>query len=188
MHNELDDIDLVIKQKLSNSSLNVPKDEWKLLDRTLSFRNFFRLSFNHINIYYVSLFAILLFTSGNQFMENYRLKTEIKKLEKIIRNKPNQRPATNFPFDYQKNKLSIELKKGNQHLPNKNKQIIFQKAITKKPDDLIRDSNSKTTEPDIQVTKIVNSYRQTSRKIVKKTIYTKTNPVIIRDTVINYKK
>jgi hypothetical protein len=188
MHNEFDDIDLIIKQKLSNSSLDVPKDEWKSLDKELSYRNFFRFSFRHINIYYLTLLAILLFTSGDQLVENHRLKTEIKKLEKIIKNKSIQKPVTNFPSYYQKNNISIALKKGNQHVQNKKSQIINQKAIIKKPDELVKDSTSKTSEPDIQVTKSVNSYKQTSIKIVKKTIYKKTSPVIIRDTVIKYKK
>jgi len=187
MHNELDDIDLIIKQKLSNSSLNVPKDEWKSLDKTLSFRNFFRFSFNHVNIYYVSILSVLLFSVSAQFVQNYRLKAEIKKMEILIRNKANKSQVINLPVNYEKNKSSIELKKSNQHSLIKNKNTNIQNSILKKPDDLIKDSSKMSIQPDIPVIENVSTTKQKNIKIVKKTIYIKRSPVIIRDTIIKYK-
>jgi hypothetical protein len=187
MNDEIDDIDLIIRQKLVNSSLNVPKDEWKLLDRTLSFRNFCRFSLNRINIYYVSIFSILLFSVSAQFVQNYRLKAEIKKMEILIRNKANKSQIINLPVHYEKNNLSIELKKSNQHSLIKNKNTVIQKSISKKPDDLIKDSTKMSIQPDIPVIENVNKIQQKNIKIVKKTIYIKRSPVIIRDTIIKYK-
>jgi hypothetical protein len=188
MKNEIENIDLIFRQKLSNSSLNVPKDEWKVLDKTLSFRNFLKFSLNHINIYYVSIFSAILFTAGAQFVQNHRLKNEIKKMEIIIRNNFDQKPVISIPAQHENNNLSIELKKGNQYSPIEKRNIIIQNSISKKPDNLIYDSTKITAEPVIQINDSVNSNKQKNIRVVKKTIYIKNNPVIIRDTVIKHKK
>ncbi len=204
------DTDNWFHDKLYDHQVDVPTDDWMDIDIKLTRNNFLRFGFYHFNIYYVAVFLLSLLLSGAVAIDYFiispngastktnkkrnipamqipqkdsmvynneitvsPLKEEIDTLKpkSIIEN-------TTFNNNFKKI-ISNQKKRKNQVINNIETNVNVNKTIPdtltvknkiKKPNDTIPEKNSD------------------SIKVIKKTIYLKKKDVIIRDTVIRYKK
>ncbi len=190
MNNKLDDIDLIIKQKLTNIAFDVPENEWFLLNKAMSFKSFFKFNYNHFNIYYAGAIATLIIAFSFQFAQNCKLKSDIKRLEKIIENKKTV-PVLSAPaFNPSNNRTTsipeVPIKK--EHSTSKNyhiNKLPVNELIN--TNEVINDSASNVAKPVIQNKDTAHQINQVNKKIFKKKIYIKNNIVILSDTIIRYK-
>lgn len=185
MKNDLEDIDLIIRQKLTGPSLHVPESEWSIIGKKLSFYNFFKFGLYHINIYYLIVFTFLASASGYAFIQNYKLKTHIKNLEKTIYSiKKDEAQSTNStPIINKVNNEPSTLKEKDFHFSNTKKVNKTENDNTKI---LLNDTTKVKALPVIQKEDSVFKNKQVNKRVLKKKVYIKNSPVIIRDTIIKY--
>ena len=72
MSNEIENIEKLFRQKMSNHSVSSPDIEWMALERKLKFRNFMKFSPYTINIYYSVVIAFMLTVSGYAAVTNFK--------------------------------------------------------------------------------------------------------------------
>ncbi len=188
MKNDLDNIDLLVKQKLSNISFQVTDDEWSILNKKLSVKNFLKFSPFNVNIYYVVLVSALVSFTGYLAIQSYRFHTQNKYLEKSIKAN-NKIEKQSIQIEPVNNSLKKEItnKPCNVNKKDSHSSNTFQENKPKtdslnKSKIILKDTVQVKTEP---VIKKADSVLQ--NKPIKKKVYIKKNPVIIRDTIINYK-
>jgi hypothetical protein len=189
MNNKLNDIDLIIRQKLTKFSPQEADSKWSFIGNKLSFYNFFKFGFYHLNVYYFVLLTSLASASSYMFVQNYKLKTHIKYLENTINSIKKKEVSTPVlkPLD---NGIKIEpivVRRTDFHFSDIKKEIKSEDGDIKKSDILVADTVKSKTKPSLQISDSVITDLQTTKRIVKKKVYIKNSPVIIRDTVLKHK-
>lgn len=206
MSTDKSNIDNLFNKKLSGCSIEPPSDEWFEIDMNLTKKNFMRFSFFHFNIYYVAVFLLSTLFSViagiHYFIGNTENKLSAGKINNQTRGIINQENASHDSAEIiipvaTENQITQDKQKLIQKidiLPNKqNKKFNNQEIINNTNNQDIDKKNIKDTlfvnQKTIKDKKVVtDTDQQKEKQKIKDTIYIRKQDVIIRDTIIQYKK
>jgi hypothetical protein len=189
MKNELNDIDLIIKQKLTSSSFAVPENEWNMLSRHLAVKSFFRFNAGQINVFYIGAVAVLMSISGIFYAQNMRLKKNIRKMEQIIQSNY----IKHSEIQKEEKFIEDEAEEPKEAEPaTLNKSTNAYKTESSKKAAISVSVKTSLTDTSSAINKIESKpidtlIKKPEKKVVKKKVFIKNNPVIIKDTVVQRK-
>jgi len=188
MKDELDDIDLIFRQKLGGFSSSVVDEGWAGIERKVVRKNFFRFSFTTINIYYFSI--LMAFAGVGSYSTYHVVRNYHKRNQQQIHQTNDSIKQIQLPVD---TSPQVELQPEDFSKPELEKadpiHSITKKSIISNPATAIilpiqkTDSGLSTIKPAIPKPDSVQA-NVTIKKVIKKKVFVKQTHVLVNSDTI----